>query len=142
MFLEIIFGIFISLIVIDAPIALRKRSFEIEHGYFKHICVGKFSVFLGGSKKDPINKFGIIKPFLVMSIVSYVLVLLLWIGYILILTIIHDESLKNKIFIVWSLMCTVGTIFFDLILFFIMMIISKKRSKKLENKKYKSFLDR
>ncbi len=125
--------------VIDAPITLRKRSFEIEHGYFKHICVGKFSIFFGGIKKDSINKFGIIMPFLIMSIVSYVIVLLYWIGCILTLTIIYDEALKKELFIAWSLICVGVAIIFDFILYIVMMMLSKKRAKKLDNLELKSF---
>lgn len=136
--LEIILGLLISFMVICAPITLRKRSFEIEHGYFKHIYVGKFSILFGGSKKDPINKLGVIKPFLIMSIVSYVIVILLWVCNILIFAIIHDEIIKKETFVILNLICGAVAIIFDFILFGVMVILSKQRAKKMDKMELKS----
>ena len=131
-----------SIAIILAPMFVGAKSENIKQDFFKVIRVGKCSFLFGNSRLYPIKKTGIIIPYFIMQIVSYTIVALAWGGCITCLILCDENTVKELSPILFGGGGCVIAIIAIFLISEIASIISKKRSKKLENKKYKSFLDR
>lgn len=131
-----------SIAIILVPMFVGAKSENIEPDFFKVIRVGKFSFLFGNSRLYPIKKTGIIVPYFIMQILSYTIVALAWGGCITCIILCDENTVKESSPILFGAGGCIIAIIAIFLISEIASIISKKRSKKLENKKYKSFLDR